>query len=145
VLHSALSKLPDLPSRHQRLWRGHRRKVTPSPTIGDIVTMEGFVSVTRDRESALEFATKANEGRSNERTLVAFLEHSSAKCVAKLSARSGETEALFPPGAMFEVVEPPGDTADEDGMAVRRAVERMRQNVPGADIDLVYVREVFGD
>jgi len=143
VLESALSKLPSsgLPPR-QRLWRGHRRRLIHL-TVGSVLTMDGFTSVTRDREEALQFAAKTNEGRSDRRTLIAILEHSSARCVARLSARPNETEALFPPGARFEVVDPPrGDAAEEDLRAVRTAAERMRKEVPGATIDLVYVREV---
>jgi len=141
VLNSALSKLPEL-SNKQRLWRGHRRTIYPSK-VGSIVHMEGFTSVTRDRENALQFAAKLNEGRSKKRTLIGILEHSSAKCVSKLSARPGEMEVLFPPNKTFEVVAPPGDTADDDLMAVQRSAERMRKSDEGVEIELVYVREVI--
>ena len=51
-------------------------------------------------------------------------------------------EVLFPAGTTFEVVDPPGDTGSDDLTAVQSAAERMRENMPGADIDLIYVREV---
>ncbi|KAL7553257.1 hypothetical protein ACHAWF_016565 [Thalassiosira exigua] len=140
VLGSALSKLPALDCHRQRLWRGHRRRINHE--VGSVVTMRGFTSVTRDRENALEFATKANEGRSPARTLVCVLDHFSARCVSKLSARREEMEVLFPADRTFRVVDPPGDTATDDLMAVRRAAERLRKERPGAEIDLVYVEEV---
>jgi hypothetical protein len=140
VLNSALSKLPPLSSQ-QRLWRGHRRKLMPS-SVGSIVRMKGFTSVTRDRDNALDFVTKSNEGRSKQRTLIGVLDHSSGKCISKLSARPGEMEVLFSADTTFEVVDPPGDTGSDDLKAVQSAAERMRENIPGADIDLIYIREV---
>mmetsp|Transcript_29880 Transcript_29880/g.64709 ORF Transcript_29880/g.64709 Transcript_29880/m.64709 type:complete len:337 (+) Transcript_29880:352-1362(+) len=140
VLSSALSKLPPLSSQ-QRLWRGHRRKLTPS-SVGSIIRMKGFTSVTRDRDNALDFAKKSNEGRSNQRTLIGVLEHSSGRCISKLSARPGEMEVIFPADTTFEVVDPPGDTGSDDLKAVQSASERMRESMPGGDIDLIYVREV---
>lgn len=140
VLSSALSKLPALPPR-QRLWRGHRRRMGRAE-VGSVIKMGGFTSVTRDRENALDFAAKSNEGRSDKRTLLGILEHSGGRCVSKLSARPDEMEVLFPRGATFEVVDPPGDTFGDDRLAVRRAEERLRETMPDAEIDLVYVREV---
>lgn len=142
VLSSALSKLPPLSSQ-QMLWRGHRRRLVPSG-VGRIFKMQGFTSVTRDRENAIEFATKSNEGRSNQRTVIGILGHSGGKCISKLSARPGEMEVLFPPSTVFEVVDPPGDTGGDDLRAVQKAAERMRESMPGAEIDLIYVREVEG-
>jgi len=141
VLSSALSKLPVLSSQ-QRLWRGHKRATHPSAKIGSIIEMRGFTSVTRDREIALEFAIKSNEGRSNKRTLICILEHSTARAISKLSARPNETEVLFPPGRIFEIVDPPDDTRGDDLAAVRRAMELMRKEILNAEIELVYVREV---
>ena len=140
VLSSALSKLPPLSSQ-QRLWRGHRRRLRPS-SVGSIIRMKGFTSVTRDRDNALEFAAKTNEGRSEQRTLIGVLEHSSGRCISKLSARPGEMEVLFPTDTTFEIVDPPGDTGVDDLKAVESAAERMRGNIPNADIELIYVREV---
>jgi len=140
VLSSALSKLSALSSHKMRLWRGHRRLIRPSK-VGSIVVMKGFTSVTRDRENALEFAVKSNEGRSNKRTLIGILEHSNARALSKLSARPNEMEVLFPMNTAFEVVDPPGRTSD-DLRAVQRAAESMQKEVPGAEIEVVYVREV---
>jgi len=42
----------------------------------------------------------------------------------------------------FEVVDPPGDTASDDRRAVLRAAELMQKQMPDAEIELVYVREV---
>lgn len=69
VLSSALTKLPALVGT-ERLWRGHRRSV--SYELGSIITLNGFTSVSRDRTAAIEFAAKANEGRSAQRTLLVF-------------------------------------------------------------------------
>lgn len=140
VLSSALSKLPPLSSQ-QRLWRGHKRRLFPS-TVGSIVRMKGFTSVTRDRENALKFAVKSNEGRSNKRTVICVLEHQSGRCISKLSARPGEMEVLFPTDTAFKIVDPPGDTGSDDLKAVQMAAEKMRQTVPEAEIDLIYIREV---
>ena len=104
--------------------------------------MKGFTSVTRDRENALEFTIKSNEGRSNKRTLIAILEHSNARAISKLSARPNEMEVLFPMDTTFEVVDPPRDTASDDRRAVQRAAELMQKQMPDAEIELVYVREV---
>jgi len=49
---------------------------------------------------------------------------------------------LFPPGQIFEIVDPPEDTRGDDLAAVRRAVELMRKEIPDAEVELVYVREV---
>jgi hypothetical protein len=45
---------------------------------------------------------------------------------------------------VLEVVDPPGETFQEDLQAVKRATERMRESgsMPEATIDLIYVREV---
>lgn len=139
VLSSALSKMPALSSQKMRLWRGHRRLI-PSK-VGTIIVMQGFTSVTRDRENALEFAVKSSEGRSNKRTLLGILEHSNARALSKLSARPNEMEVLFPMDTTFEVVNPPEDTGDSL-RAVQRAAELMQKEVPDAEIELVYVREV---
>ena len=140
VLSTALSKMPALSSQKMRLWRGHRRLIRPSK-VGSIIAMRGFTSVTRDREKALEFATKSNEGRSSKRTLVGILEHSNARALSKISARSDEVELLFPLETTFEVVDPPEEASD-DLRAVQRAAESMRADQPDAEIELVYVREV---
>ena len=59
VLQSALFKLPALQDR-QRLWRGHRRQFRNRDSRpGSIIRLDGFTSTTRDRDRALEFATKA--------------------------------------------------------------------------------------
>ena len=110
-----------------------------------MVSLQGFISTTRDREKALEFATKSNEGRSQRRTLLCILQHHNAKCISKLSARRQEGEVLFSSGTVLEVVDPPGDTFQEDIQAVKRATERMRESgsMPEATIDLIYVREVM--
>ena len=42
----------------------------------------------------------------------------------------------------FEVVDPPRDTASDDRRAVQRAAELMQKQMPNAEIELVYVREV---
>jgi hypothetical protein len=142
VMQSALSKLPALQDR-QRLWRGHRRPF-PNTRPGTIMQMDGFTSTTRDRDRALEFAAKSNEGRSQKRTLVCILQHQNAKCIGKLSARRQESEVLFAPGTVLQVVDPPGDTYENDAAAVQRATEKMRKisNLSEATIDLIYVREV---
>lgn len=144
VLRSALDKLPALNSqKQQRLWRGHGRRIDQQRP-GSIIVLKGFTSVTRDRDNALEFAAK-EEGTtsSKQRTLLCILEHFSARCISKLSARPREYEVLFPMDKTFEVVDPSTvDTAHEDALAVRKAAERLREKMPGAEIDLVYVREV---
>lgn len=145
VLQSALSKVPALQDR-QRLWRGHRRQFCNRDTRpGSIIRLDGFTSTTRDRDRALEFATKANEGRSQKRTLMCILQHENAKCISKLSARREEGEVLFSPGTILEVVDPPGDTYKNDADAVQRAVERMRklESMSEATIDLIYAKEVM--
>jgi len=145
VMQSALSKLPPLQDRQQRLWRGHKRSFSNHRPGSRMVSLQGFISTTRDREKALEFATKSNEGRSQRRTLLCILQHHNAKCISKLSARRQEGEVLFSPGTVLEVVDPPGDTFQEDIQAVKRATERMRESgsMPEATIDLIYVREVM--
>jgi hypothetical protein len=50
-------------------------------------------------------------------------------------------EVLFPMDTTFEVVDPPEDTGDSL-RAVQRAAELMQKEVPDAEIELVYVREV---
>jgi len=140
-LSSALSKLPALPSQ-QMLWRGHRRRVNNK--VGNVIAMKGFTSATRDRENALEFTVKSNEGSSDKRTLLGILEHPSGRCISKISARSDEMEVLFPTNTSFEVVGPPVDTEKEDRLAVQKAEEKLREKMPFAEIDLVYVREVLG-
>ena len=143
VLQSALSRLPALQER-QRLWRGHRRQLC-NTRPGSMIRLEGFTSTTRDRDRALEFATKANEGRSQKRTLMCILQHENAKCISKLSARREEGEVLFSPGTILEVVDPPGDTYKDDADAVQRAVERMRKldSMSEAMIELIYTKEVM--
>ena len=140
VLNSALSKLPLLVSS-QVLWRGHRRKLLET-SVGSKVVMKGFTSVSRDRDNALAFCVKANEGRSNRRTLLAFLDHHSSRCIAKFSARKDEMEVMFPLDSTFEVVCEPEGTSEKDKQAVREAVERLRKELPDAEIDLVYLKEV---
>mmetsp|Transcript_839 Transcript_839/g.2332 ORF Transcript_839/g.2332 Transcript_839/m.2332 type:complete len:236 (-) Transcript_839:114-821(-) len=145
VMQSALSKLPPLQDRQQRLWRGHRRRFpNPRPGSNMLSLTQGFTSTTRDREKALEFAMKSNEGRSQKRTLMCILQHHNAKCISKLSARRQEGEVLFSPDTVLEVVDPPGDTYEEDMEAVQRASEKMRESggMPEAMIELIYVREV---
>mmetsp|Transcript_37533 Transcript_37533/g.63926 ORF Transcript_37533/g.63926 Transcript_37533/m.63926 type:complete len:344 (+) Transcript_37533:200-1231(+) len=140
VLTSALYKLPPL-NNSQILWRGHRRPIYPSAP-GTMVTMDGFTSVTRDRETAIEFAVKSNEGRSKKRTLLCILEHYSARAISKLSARSNEMEVLFPPRRTFEIVDAPKDTKSDDLRAVQNAVEKLQKEIPGAEVEIVYVCEV---
>ena len=147
VLNSALLKLPPLvvsSSSQILLWRGHRRKL-PKNVVGSKILMKGFTSVTRDRDTALEFCIKSSEGRSNQRTLLAFVEHSTSRCVAKFSARKDEMEVLFPLDTTFEVVEEPdpeNSCVEEDKQAVKEAVERLRKDIPDAEIDLVYLKEI---
>ena len=145
VMQSALSKLPPLQERQQRLWRGHKRSFPNHRPGSKMISLQGFISTTRDREKALEFATKSNEGRSQRRTLLCILQHHNAKCISKLSARRQEGEVLFSPGTVLEVVDPPGGTFQKDLQAVKRATERMRESgsMPEATIDLIYVREVM--
>eukprot|EP00568_Trieres_chinensis_P005693 CAMPEP_0183291192 /NCGR_PEP_ID=MMETSP0160_2-20130417/690_1 /TAXON_ID=2839 ORGANISM="Odontella Sinensis, Strain Grunow 1884" /NCGR_SAMPLE_ID=MMETSP0160_2 /ASSEMBLY_ACC=CAM_ASM_000250 /LENGTH=261 /DNA_ID=CAMNT_0025451957 /DNA_START=45 /DNA_END=830 /DNA_ORIENTATION=- len=142
VLGSALSKLPPLLST-QTLWRGHRRKLD-STDVGGIVILKGFTSVTRDRDTASEFVTKANEGRSGERTLLAFLDHKSSRCIAKFSALNNEMEVMFPLDTTFEIVSPPEGGSGEDQKAVEAAVRRLQKEMPEAEIDLVYLKEIPG-
>ena len=140
VLNSALLKLPPLVNS-KLLWRGHRRRLSQK-SIGSRVVMKGFTSVSRDRDNALAFCVKANEGRSNQRTLLAFLENHSSRCIAKFSARKDEMEVMFPLNTTFEVVAEPEDSSKEDKKAVDEAVERLRNDLPDAEIDLVYLKEV---
>ena len=143
VMQSALSKLPALQDR-QRLWRGHRRHF-PNTRPGTIIKLDGFTSTTRDRDRALDFAAKTNEGRSQKRTLMCILQHGNAKCISKLSARREEGEVLFAPGTLLVVVDPPGDTFNNDAEAVQRATQRMRKvdSMPEAMIELIYARELI--
>jgi hypothetical protein len=143
VLDSALSKLPTISSSsssQQSLWRGHRRKV--SSEIGTTLVLNGFTSASRDRDSALAFAEKANEGKSDKRTLLAFVEHSSSRCLAKVSARRNEVEVIFPRDSTFEVVASPTDRSEDDKLVVQRATERLRKSMPDAEIEVVYLKEV---
>lgn len=140
VLSSAFSKLPANSSSKEVLWRGHRRQV--SNKVGTIFTLKGFTSVSRDRDNALTFAEKANEGRSNMRTLIAFVEHSNSRDLAKLSARRDEMEVVFPRDTMFEVVAAPKERVVEDESAAMWATVRLRKAMPGAKIEVVYLKEV---
>jgi len=143
VLSSALSKLDSLDSSRETLWRGHGRNLDQLE-VGSIVTMKGFTSATRDRDNAITFAAKPNEGVSDQRTLLVLLEHSSGRCISKLSARSEEMEVVFPLDTKWEVVDPPlEDTeCDKDCSAVQQAMEQLRRTIPEAEIGLVYVKEV---
>ncbi|CAJ1341970.1 unnamed protein product [Effrenium voratum] len=69
-LGRALEKLP--PASAARLYRGHRRAVELPP--GAVLKMPGFTSVSYDMDSALQFATQANQGRSVKRSLLVFQE-----------------------------------------------------------------------
>lgn len=149
ILNSALLKLPPLVSSTQILWRGHRRKLLQKKTLGSKILMKGFTSVTRDRDTALEFCIKSNEGRSKQRTLLAFVQHSTSRCISKFSARKDEMEVLFPLDTTFEVVAEPhhdehssSSSVEEDKQAVKEAVERLRKDMPDAEIDLVYLKEI---
>lgn len=142
ILSAALSKLPPEEGK-QRLWRGHKQPFAASTKkIGDTLLLKGFTSVTRDRENALEFCIKDDEDSPNQRTLLVIVESKSGRCISKFSARKGEMEVLFPLDVMFQVVEPPDDSLEDDRKAVRQATERLQKKVPGAEIDLVYVKEV---
>ena len=141
VLSSALHKLPAMTAARQILWRGHRRPLEQT-TVGTTFVLKGFSSVSRDRDNALSFAEKTNEGRSSKRTLLAVMEHSSSRCLAKLSARKDEVEVIFPLDTTFEVIAPPPDRMEQDHFAVQAAAERLRKVIPDAEIELVYIREV---
>mmetsp|Transcript_12843 Transcript_12843/g.17194 ORF Transcript_12843/g.17194 Transcript_12843/m.17194 type:complete len:294 (+) Transcript_12843:114-995(+) len=147
VLSSALSKLPPLANNAQRLWRGHRRYINAE--VGSTIVLRGFTSVTRDRDNALAFAAKPNEGTSSQRTLISFVEHFSGRCISKLSARRDEMEVMFPLDTTFEVVPRPDYDDDDDDSddisAVLAAKERLKKTIPDVDINLVYLKEVKVD
>lgn len=139
VLKTALSKLPSLPDSQCRLWRGHARSLG-STTPGSIVRLPGFSSVTRDRDTAISFATK-DGSQSRQRSVLCILDHFSAKSLSKLSARSNEYEVLFPADRTFQVVEPPTDESDHRE-AVELAVRTVQQSHRECEIQLLYLKEV---
>lgn len=139
VLKSALSKL--MPDR-QILWRGHRRKIPQTP--GSRFFLEGFTSVTRDREKALEFCTKVTPETHEDDplSLLAIVESYRGKCVSKFSARPEELEVLFSPTTHFEVLEAPRDRQQSDLDAVNEAAKQS-ETQKSLSIDVVYVKEVM--
>mmetsp|Transcript_26357 Transcript_26357/g.83465 ORF Transcript_26357/g.83465 Transcript_26357/m.83465 type:complete len:256 (+) Transcript_26357:104-871(+) len=141
IISSALRALPPVPAGH-RLWRGHRSPVLSD--AGAILTFGGFTSTTYDRDEALRFATQLGAaGSSPRRALLAIEEHASGRSVASFSARRGELEVLFPLDRRFQVLPPPPEEqAEADARAVREALEQLRQHMPEAEIDLVYLREL---
>eukprot|EP00933_Yihiella_yeosuensis_P022482 TRINITY_DN17708_c0_g1_i1.p1 TRINITY_DN17708_c0_g1~~TRINITY_DN17708_c0_g1_i1.p1 ORF type:complete len:275 (-),score=61.08 TRINITY_DN17708_c0_g1_i1:376-1200(-) len=138
VLSSALRKLPPTASRQQRLWRGHRRPVPSEP--GTVLMFRGFTSTSYDRDESLRFAAQTNAGQSVARTLLAIEEHFSGRTVAKLSARKGEVEVLFPLNRYFEVID--GEASSADQAAVDAAVEGMRKEMPDAEVKILHLKEV---
>mmetsp|Transcript_10912 Transcript_10912/g.16090 ORF Transcript_10912/g.16090 Transcript_10912/m.16090 type:complete len:262 (-) Transcript_10912:261-1046(-) len=140
VLESALLKLTSSIPRKQRLWRGHRRLV--SRDLGSTVVLNGFTSATRDREKALSFVEKADEGKSNQRTLLAFDYHFSSRCISRISARRDEMEVLFPIDSTFEVVKAPEHDLEHDLEVVEAAITRFQKTMPNAKINLLYLKEV---
>ncbi|CAJ1408688.1 unnamed protein product [Effrenium voratum] len=138
VLGSALEKLP--PASAARLYRGHRRAVELPP--GAVLKMPGFTSVSYDMDSALQFATQANQGRSVKRSLLVFQESFSGRCISKLSARKREVEVLFPVDSCFEVAAAAA-AADADAAAeAEKAAEELRKTMPEAEVKVVYLRQV---
>lgn len=139
IMNSALSKLtPE--STQQRFWRGHARPV-PSTDVGSTFVLKGFSSVTRDRENGLEFCTKTDNVSSTQRTLLCILKSKSGRCLSKFSARSHEMEVLLPLDTHFEVVAPPEDSVEDDQKALNKAIKKLREVLPEAQIQLVYVKE----
>eukprot|EP00435_Cladocopium_sp_Y103_P029520 s3656_g7.t1 len=157
VLNSALQQLPVASGSTQRLFRGHRREVAATEassrqvillqlgrgpengTSRSLPVRQGFTSVSYDMESALKFATQANQGRSAKRSL---LEYRSGRSIAKLSARKGEVEVLFPQDTYFEVLCSPADAAHLE--AAKEATAELQKAMPEAEaeVQVVYLREV---
>lgn len=69
------------------------------------------------------------------------MDHSSGRGISRYSARKREAEVLFPLGARFEVVAP-GPGAEADAEAAAAAARRLAEEVPGAEIGIVYLREL---
>lgn len=139
ILESALLKLPASIPKTQRLWRGHKRPV--SLNLGSTIILDGFTSATRDREKALSFIENADEGTSNQRTLIAFDYHFTSRCISRISARRDEMEVLFPMNSEFEVIEAPM-SFEQDMEAVGRATIRLDRKIENDKIHLVYVKEI---
>ena len=144
VLQSALLRLPATSAVDTvPFYRGHRRPIT-STRPGTTLVLPGFTSVSRDREQALSFAEKVNEGRSAQRSLLVFLESRRARSLASLSVRRDEAEYLFPLDTTCVIVEPPEDRREQDQHAAREATERLRKEMDNddAEIQVVYLKEV---
>eukprot|EP00928_Gymnodinium_smaydae_P023159 TRINITY_DN19221_c0_g1_i1.p1 TRINITY_DN19221_c0_g1~~TRINITY_DN19221_c0_g1_i1.p1 ORF type:complete len:293 (+),score=48.74 TRINITY_DN19221_c0_g1_i1:108-986(+) len=141
VVSSALRKLPPAPSG-QTLWRGHRRTV-PSE-VGSLVIFRGFTSTSYNRDESLTFAAQPNAGRSAQRSLLGIKEHVSGRIISKFSARRQEAEVLFPVDTCFEVV-PASENAVDDAAAAEEAAAKLREKMPDAEIQVVYLREVSRD
>jgi hypothetical protein len=161
IMNSALSKLePESSSQHYCFWRGQTRRPIPSSSsnnnnddnnnndivVGSTFVLKGFTSVTRDRENALEFCTKTDGVSSAaQRTLLCIVESKSGRCLSKFSARSDEMEVLFPLDTTFEVVEPPPEddsSFEQNQKAADQAREELQAKLPGAQIELIYVKEI---
>jgi len=136
-INSAMAKLSPLTGK-QRIYRGHRRSVPGE--VGSILMLKGFTSFSYDRESALDIVKQANQGRSVQRTLLVVEESFTGRSIAKLSARRREAEVLFPVNTHFEVIAAPEDGKDAE--AVREAAEKLRQELPDAEVRIVYLKEV---
>lgn len=138
ILSLALSKLPPC-SITQRLYRGHRRAVDAE--IGRVVSMSGFFSATYDMDISLGFVTQSNLGRFSRRTLIVIESSFSGRIVSRMSARKFESEVLFPMDTYFEIVPGPPDVGKDESI-VQEATEKLRKELPDAEIDIVYLREV---
>lgn len=141
VLNSALQQLPPA-SAKQRLFRGHRRHIATDTAERQVILLQGFTSVSYDMESAMKFATQGNQGRSAKRSLLVIEECHSGRSIAKLSARKGEVEVLFPQDTCFEVLCGPADAAHL--AAAKEATAELQQAMPEAEaeVKVVYLREV---
>ncbi|CAK8988059.1 Putative NAD(+)--arginine ADP-ribosyltransferase Vis (Putative mono(ADP-ribosyl)transferase) (mADPRT) (mART) (Toxin Vis) [Durusdinium trenchii] len=135
VLNSALQKLPATSSGP--LYRGHRREVALA--TGSVILLPGFTSVSFDMDSAVKFATQANQGRSAKRSLLVIQESFSGRSIAKLSARKNELEVLFPKDTYFEVIKVDSEAAEK---AVADATVELQKSMPEAEVKVVYLREI---